>query len=100
MGVDIDDMDADVTGEDYGEEEEWDGTEEMRKKKIQEYMDEVYGLDFNDMVLFTSSLFHSRNRTYILSHGIGRRPPNALLLRPRPIRNIPPHPRRNLASRR
>ena len=45
-GVDIDEMDADVVKDD----EEWDGTEEMRKRKLEEYMDEVYGLDFNDMV--------------------------------------------------
>ncbi|KAG1836085.1 KRI1-like family C-terminal-domain-containing protein [Suillus subalutaceus] len=47
-GVDINTMDADVVRE-Y-DEEEWDGTEEMRKRKLDEYMDEVYGLDFNDMV--------------------------------------------------
>lgn len=50
-GVDPEEMDADVerppTLED---EEEWDGTEEMRKRKLEEYMDEIYGLDFNDMV--------------------------------------------------
>ena len=33
-----------------GDDEEWDGTEEMRKRKLEEYMDEVFGLDFNDMV--------------------------------------------------
>ncbi|KAG2055514.1 hypothetical protein BDR06DRAFT_321017 [Suillus hirtellus] len=47
-GVDIDAMDADVVRE-Y-DEEEWDGTEEMRKRKLDEHMDEVYGLEFNDMV--------------------------------------------------
>lgn len=47
-GVDVDAMDADVQRND--EEEEWDGTEEMRKRKLDEYMDEIYGLDFNDMV--------------------------------------------------
>ncbi|KAK0483373.1 KRI1-like family C-terminal-domain-containing protein [Armillaria novae-zelandiae] len=45
-GVDADAMDADVEHED----EEWDGTEEMRKKKLDEYMNELYELDFNDMV--------------------------------------------------
>jgi protein KRI1 len=40
-------MDADIS---RTEEEEWDGSEEMRKRKVQEYMDEVYGMDFNDMV--------------------------------------------------
>ncbi|KAJ8595431.1 hypothetical protein M405DRAFT_878190 [Rhizopogon salebrosus TDB-379] len=48
-GVDIDAMDADVEPT-YDDEEEWDGTEEMRKRKLDEYMDEVYGLEFNDMV--------------------------------------------------
>ncbi|KAG1824420.1 KRI1-like family C-terminal-domain-containing protein [Suillus subaureus] len=47
-GVDIDSMDADVVRE--FDEEDWDGTEEMRKRKVDEYMDEVYGLEFNDMV--------------------------------------------------
>ncbi|KAJ3919714.1 KRI1-like family C-terminal-domain-containing protein [Lentinula edodes] len=46
-GVSVDAMDADI---DKVDDDEWDGTEEMRKKKIEEYMDEVYGLDFNDMV--------------------------------------------------
>jgi protein KRI1 len=48
-GVDVDRMDADKAPLEE-EEEEWDGTEEMRKRKLEEYMDEVYGLDFNDMV--------------------------------------------------
>jgi len=47
-GVDVDAMDADV--ERIEDNEEWDGTEEMRKKKLDEYMEEIYGLDFNDMV--------------------------------------------------
>ena len=46
--VDIDAMDAERPQKD----EEWDGTEEMRKRKLDEYMDEVYGLDFNDIVGF------------------------------------------------
>ncbi|KAJ3525200.1 hypothetical protein NM688_g8440 [Phlebia brevispora] len=41
-------MDADV--EKFTDGEEWDGTEEMRKRKLEEYMDEVYGLEFNDIV--------------------------------------------------
>jgi protein KRI1 len=44
--VDIDAIDA----EHQQSDEEWDGTEEMRKRKLNEYMDEVYGLDFNDIV--------------------------------------------------
>ena len=46
-GVEESEMDANVTPI---QEEEWDGTEEMRKRKLDEYMDEIYGLDFNDMV--------------------------------------------------
>jgi protein KRI1 len=52
-GVDVDAMDADVERIDG---EEWDGTEEMRKRKLDEYMDEIYGLDFNDMVNRLSTL--------------------------------------------
>lgn len=56
-GVDVDEMDADVVKP--IDDEDWDGSEEMRKKKLDEYMDEVYGLEFNDMVgivsLFASS---------------------------------------------
>lgn len=51
-GVDVDVMDADAPVDQ--DEEEWDGTEEMRKRKVQEYMDEVYGMDFNDMVRILS----------------------------------------------
>ena len=44
-------------GEAYGEDgewdEEWDGTEEMRKKKLQEYMDSLLELEFNDVVSVT-----------------------------------------------
>ncbi|KAF8331256.1 Krr1-domain-containing protein [Amanita rubescens] len=47
-GVDIDEMDADVVRDD--DEEEWDGTEEMRKRKLKEYMGELDALDFNDVV--------------------------------------------------
>lgn len=47
-GVNVDEMDADV--ERFEDEEEWDGTEEMRKRKLDEYMDEIYGLEFNDIV--------------------------------------------------
>lgn len=53
VGVDPDEMDADVERSTVQEEreEEWDGTEEMRKRVLDKYMDEVYGLEFNDMVL-------------------------------------------------
>ncbi|KAF9471233.1 hypothetical protein BDN70DRAFT_998692 [Pholiota conissans] len=48
-GVDVDAMDADALPQ-FDDEEEWDGTEEMRKRKFNEYMDQIYGLDFNDLV--------------------------------------------------
>ena len=54
-GVDVDAMDAEVPQEE--DQEEWDGTEEMRKRKAQEYMDEVYGMDFNDMVYLVRTLY-------------------------------------------
>ncbi|KAI0692163.1 KRI1-like family C-terminal-domain-containing protein [Cytidiella melzeri] len=47
-GVDLDEMDADAMP--VVDDNEWDGTEEMRKKKLDEYMDELYGLEFNDIV--------------------------------------------------
>ncbi|KAG9004120.1 hypothetical protein FRB94_012403 [Tulasnella sp. JGI-2019a] len=68
-GVDVDEMDAEAevaielevgnngpidapaaTKGVPAEEEEWDGTEEMRKQVLRKYMDEVYGMDFNDVV--------------------------------------------------
>lgn len=36
-------------GDEWGGEE-WDGTEETRKKKLQEYMDSLFELEFNDVV--------------------------------------------------
>ncbi|KAF7289267.1 Kri1-C domain-containing protein [Mycena indigotica] len=56
-GVDVDIMDADVVPE-YDAEEEWDGTEEMRKRKLKEWMDEIYALDFNDIVGGQTTRFH------------------------------------------
>jgi protein KRI1 len=55
VGVDVNAMDADAERVD---DDEWDGTEEMRKRKLDEYMDEIYGLDFNDMVS------HFKSRLY------------------------------------
>ncbi|KAG8932321.1 hypothetical protein FRC02_001328 [Tulasnella sp. 418] len=49
-GVDEKDMDADAQPSVFQDDEEWDGTEAMRKRKVAQYMDEVYKLDFNDMV--------------------------------------------------
>ncbi|KAH9006285.1 Krr1-domain-containing protein, partial [Lactarius hatsudake] len=51
-GVDMDEMDADAL-EDGGnkwDEVEWDGTEDMRKRVLDQYMEELYELEFNDMV--------------------------------------------------
>jgi protein KRI1 len=50
--VDVDDMDADApkaSGSRW-DEVEWDGTEEMRKRMLDQYMEELYELEFNDMV--------------------------------------------------
>ncbi|KAI0300435.1 KRI1-like family C-terminal-domain-containing protein [Multifurca ochricompacta] len=53
-GVDVDEMDADADAPNGGggdwEEVEWDGTEEMRKRVLDQYMEELYELEFNDMV--------------------------------------------------
>lgn len=56
-GVDIDAMDADVVPA-PGDDDEWDGTEEMRKRKLDEWMNEVYALDFNDIVGGMPTRFH------------------------------------------
>ncbi|KAH9072780.1 Krr1-domain-containing protein [Lactarius deliciosus] len=51
-GVDMDEMDADAL-EDGGnkwDEVEWDDTEDMRKRVLGQYMEELYELEFNDMV--------------------------------------------------
>ncbi|CUA71677.1 Protein kri1 [Schizosaccharomyces pombe 972h-] [Rhizoctonia solani] len=50
-GVDPDEMDAEVERPVQEEdEEEWDGTEEMRKRVLEKYMNEIDDLEFNDMV--------------------------------------------------
>ena len=56
-GVDIAHMNADVQR--VEDDEEWDGTEEMRKRKLDEYMDEIYELDFTDIVRII--FFHRRS---------------------------------------
>jgi protein KRI1 len=50
--VDVDDMDADVprAGGSGWDEVEWDGTEEMRKRVLDRYLEEINELEFNDMV--------------------------------------------------
>jgi protein KRI1 len=59
-GVDVDEMDADALkdGENKWDEVEWDGTEEMRKRVLDQYMEELYELEFNDVVRLLSSLPH------------------------------------------
>ncbi len=47
-GVNVDMMDADLERD--WDEEEWDGTEEMRKQKLDQYMEELYKMEFNDLV--------------------------------------------------
>ena len=48
-GVDVDAMDADAPEPEL-DEEDWDGTEEMRKRVLDKYVEQLYGLEFNDMV--------------------------------------------------
>ncbi|KZV61949.1 Krr1-domain-containing protein [Peniophora sp. CONT] len=53
-GVDVDMMDAEAEVPEMGGDgdggEEWDGTEEMRKRVLDKYMEDVYGMEFNDVV--------------------------------------------------
>jgi protein KRI1 len=60
-GVDVEEMDADALQDDGNKwsEVEWDGTEEMRKRVLDQYMEELYELEFNDMVHLLSSLLHA-----------------------------------------
>jgi protein KRI1 len=50
--VDVDEMDADASKASGSrwDEVEWDGTEETRKRVLDQYMEELYELEFNDMV--------------------------------------------------
>ena len=73
--VDVVDEDYGVGEDDeaYGEDgewndEEWDGTEEMRKKKLQEYMDSLLELEFNDVVSAIRFQFNSLH----ISHRLPR----------------------------
>ncbi|KAF8740413.1 KRI1-like family, partial [Rhizoctonia solani] len=59
IGVDLDEMDADIERPvQEGDDEEWDGTEDMRKRVLEKYMEEMYDLDFNDMVGDMPTRFH------------------------------------------
>ncbi|KAG8911983.1 hypothetical protein FRC01_005365 [Tulasnella sp. 417] len=55
-GVDVNEMDAEVA-QPEADDEEWDGTEEMRKRVLNKYLDDIYKLDFNDMVAGTPTRF-------------------------------------------
>ncbi|THH23243.1 hypothetical protein EUX98_g7935 [Antrodiella citrinella] len=57
-GVDVNDMDADLAPTGSGDEEDWDGTEESRKKALDRYMDELYKMEFNDLVGGMPTRFH------------------------------------------
>lgn len=63
VDVDVDEMDADAPthGGNTWDEVEWDGTEEMRKHVLDQYMEELYELEFNDMVrpLHHAALMHT-----------------------------------------
>jgi protein KRI1 len=59
VDVDIDEMDADApehSGTTW-DDVEWDGTEEMRKRVLDQYMEELYELEFNDMVRPLSAVY-------------------------------------------
>lgn len=51
-GIDVDAMDADILPEDgYDDDEEWDGTEDMRKRVLDTYIENTLSqLDFTDLV--------------------------------------------------
>ena len=63
VGDEDEDYEMDEGDGAYGEDgewddEEWDGTEEMRKRKLQEYMDSLLELEFNDVVSATRAQYH------------------------------------------
>ncbi|KAI0748330.1 KRI1-like family C-terminal-domain-containing protein [Daedaleopsis nitida] len=74
-GVDVDEMDADVERPAM-DDEEWDGTEDMRKRKLEEYMDELYSMDFNDVVGGMPTRFRY---TKVDSQGFGLSPSEILM---------------------
>lgn len=75
-GIDVDMMDADIEKPNQEDEEEWDGTDEMRKRKLDEYLDEIYGMEFNDMVRRVSSLLSVRTLSAVCRSEICRRASN------------------------
>jgi protein KRI1 len=94
--VDIDAMDADAEFR-QDDDEDWDGTEEMRKRKLNEYMDEVYGLDFNDIV---SCLLPSIAGQYLTSYVSGWWSLYAIPICSRSASKLRPHTSRDIASNR
>lgn len=56
-------MDAEALPKFDIDDEEWDGSEEMRKRKLDEYMNELYGMEFNDIVRLHVSV--SSNSLYL-----------------------------------
>jgi hypothetical protein len=88
--VDEDLMDADVAHSWEAEEVQWDGSEESRKRLVDKYMDEVYGLDFNDMVSGLwrrrfQDIHHTLTRSEIFQLGS-----NTRQFRQRRLPSIPP----------
>lgn len=68
----MDMMDADAAPDFDADNEEWDGTEEMRKRKLDEYMNELYGMEFNDIVRI--SIPSCSSQLLILWHRLTRLP--------------------------
>ncbi|KAG6331753.1 hypothetical protein ID866_7334 [Astraeus odoratus] len=78
-GVDVDAMDADINEEGWEsvDDEDWDGTEETRKRKVDQYMDEVVNrLGFNDITANIPTRFHYTQTT---SENYGLSPVEILL---------------------
>ena len=100
--VDVDAMDADAEPV-FQDDEEWDGTEEMRKRVLKKYMDHLDGLDFNDMVgsfsIFFLNLFRFlfENRLLISLHDSNMFPSNQPIIHSHLLRSSW-LPTRNLTS--
>ena len=84
--VDVEEMDADAPthGEDGLDEVEWDGTDEMRKRVLDQYMEELYELEFNDMVRLLPSFppFLHKVLLHATRIHLGCRDAHTLQLRP------------------
>jgi hypothetical protein len=86
-GVDLDNMDADA--QPMQDDEEWDGTEEMRKRVLEKYMDEISGLDFNDLVSIPRVFLHSSCTDYTSLGGRHAHPIQIRHRAPRALRTLP-----------